>query len=148
MPKIPVGAWNYIPSPFKSVPLQPRFVYAPKNTAKPGHYTPTSSPVQNTTRYQVPFDRKRCMLSPFLVGLWADFLPSTGVKSTEIRAGSSEGRNFCASKLCTMVFESCETKFGMVVLHDNNEKKLRAGLFYYRIAMKNNQILFPNSQNP
>ena len=38
------------------------------------------------------------------------------------RACSSERRNILASKFCAMVFESRETKIGMVVLHGNVKK--------------------------
>ena len=33
-----------------------------------------------------------------------------------------------------MVFESWETKFGMVILH-SNVKKIRAGLFYFMYVL-------------
>ena len=48
-----------------------------------------------------------------------------------VRAGSSDRRNILASKLCAMIFGGWEGKIVMVVLQDN-VKKLRTGLFYFR----------------
>ena len=49
-------------------------------------------------------------------------------RSSVIRSGFSDPRNILASKLCAVVFEIWEAKFGMVGLHAN-VKKMRTAFF-------------------
>ena len=50
-------------------------------------------------------------------------------RSSVIRSGFSDPRNILASKLCAVVFEIWEAKFGMVGLHAN-VKKMRTAFFF------------------